>query len=293
VDGNRAVIIVAMNEETGGPRVVLNNGVEIPQVGFGVFQIPEEGAQSAVESALAAGYRHIDTAAAYNNEAGVGAAIKASGIPRDEIFVTTKLRNGNQGTDSVRREYDGSRQALGLDVIDLYLIHWPSPARNLYVDSWKTMEKLYANGQIRAIGVSNFLQPHLDRLLAETDVVPAVNQIEIHPRFQQRDVVAHGRKSGIAEEAYSPLGQGTYLDNPAVTLIADRLGVTPAQVVLRWHLQNGTILIPKSENPERMRTNLDIFGLTLTDADISAIDALESNGRIGGDPMNAEWTQIR
>jgi 2,5-diketo-D-gluconate reductase A len=282
-----------MTELIGGPRVVLNNGVEIPQVGFGVFQIPADGAQEAVEAALAAGYRHIDTAAAYNNEAGVGAGIAASGIPRDEIFVTTKLRNGHQGTDSVVREFDGSRAALGLDVIDLYLIHWPSPARDLYIDSWKTMEKLYADGHARAIGVSNFLKPHLDRLLAETDVVPAVNQIEIHPTFQQRDVVAQGRSAGIAPEAYSPLGQGTYLDEPAVTRIAEANGVTPAQVVLRWHLQNGTIVIPKTATPSRMTENLDLFGFELSAEDVASIDALDAGGRIGGDPMTAEWTQIR
>jgi 2,5-diketo-D-gluconate reductase A len=282
-----------MSELIGGPRVVLNNGVEIPQVGFGVFQIPADGAQEAVEAALAAGYRHIDTAAAYNNEAGVGAGIAASGVARDEIFVTTKLRNGHQGTDSVLREFDGSREALGLDVIDLYLIHWPSPARDLYIDSWKTMEKLYADGHARAIGVSNFLQPHLDRLLAETDVVPAVNQIEIHPTFQQREVVALGRQSGIAPEAYSPLGQGTYLDEPAVTSIAESRGVTPAQVVLRWHVQHGTIVIPKTVTRSRMTENLDLFGFELTGEEIAAIDTLDAGGRIGGDPMTAEFSQIR
>jgi 2,5-diketo-D-gluconate reductase A len=282
-----------VSEKVGGPRVVLNNGVEIPQVGFGVFQIPADGAQAAVEAALAAGYRHIDTAAAYMNEAGVGAGIAASGISRDEIFVTTKLRNGNQGTDSVVREFDGSRKALGLEVIDLYLIHWPSPARDLYVESWRTMEKLYADGHARAIGVSNFLKPHLDRLLAETEVVPAVNQIEIHPTFQQRDLVAHGRAATIAPEAYSPLGQATYLDEPAVTSIAESRGVTPAQVVLRWHLQNGIILIPKTATPSRMAENLDLFGFELSNDEMSAIDALEANGRIGADPATAEFSQIR
>jgi 2,5-diketo-D-gluconate reductase A len=286
----------SMTNIAGGPRLVLNNGVEIPQIGFGVFQIPADGAQQAVEAALAAGYRHIDTAAAYNNEEGVGAGIAASGVPRDEIFVTTKLRNGNQGTDSVKREYDGSRKKLGLDVIDLYLIHWPSPARDLYIDSWKTMESLYGDGQIRAIGVSNFLKPHLDRLIAETDIVPAVNQIEIHPTFQQRDVVAEIRSHGIIQEAYSPLGQATYLHEPAVASIAERLGVTAAQVVLRWHLQAGTILIPKSEKPARMAENIDILGFELGADDVAAIDALDvadAGGRIGGDPMTAEWTQIR
>lgn len=282
-----------MSIAVGGPRVALNNGVEIPQVGFGVFQIPQDGAQAAVEAALAAGYRHIDTAAAYNNEAGVGAGIAASGIARDELFVTTKLRNGHQGTDSVIREFDGSRKALGLDVIDLYLIHWPSPARNLYIDSWKTMEQLYADGHVRAIGVSNFLKPHLDRLLTETDVVPAVNQIEIHPTFQQRDVVAEGRAAGIAPEAYSPLGQGTYLDEAVVARIAETHGVTPAQVVLRWQIQNEIIVIPKTATPARMTENLDLFGFELSADEVADIDALDAGGRIGGDPMTAEWTQIR
>jgi 2,5-diketo-D-gluconate reductase A len=282
-----------MGAVAGGPSVLLNDGFSIPQIGFGVFQIPEDGAQRAVEEAFEAGYRHIDTAAAYNNEAGVGAAIAASGLPRAEIFITTKLRNGEQGRESTLRAFDASRAALGIETIDLYLIHWPSPARDLYVESWKTFEELKGGGGVRSIGVSNFLESHLDRLLAETDIVPAVNQIEIHPTFQQPDVVEHGRARGIAHEAYSPLGQGSDLDSDVVTGIASRLGVTPAQVVLRWHLQNGTILIPKSANRDRMRSNIDILEFALTDEDVASITQLETGHRIGGDPVTAEWSQIR
>src|SRR5690606_4911434 len=264
-----------------------------PQVGFGVFQIPDARTQEAVEAALEAGYRHIDTAAAYYNEAGVGAAVRASGLPREEVFVTTKLRNGDQGHDSALRAFEDSRRALGLDYVDLYLIHWPVPSQDRYVETWRAFEKLLAAGVVRAIGVSNFLPEHLDRLLAETDVVPAVNQIELHPTFQQRPTQEASRKAGIAVEAYSPLGQGADLDDPVVTAIADRLGVTPAQVVLRWHVQQGTIVIPKSVNPQRMRENIDLFGFELTDEDMAAISGLDSPHRIGADPATAAFTQFR
>lgn len=275
------------------PMIELNNGVSIPQVGFGVFQIPDARTQEAVEAALEAGYRHIDTAAAYYNEAGVGAAVRASGLPREEVFVTTKLRNGDQGHDSALRAFEDSRRALGLDYVDLYLIHWPVPSQDRYVETWRAFEKLLADGVVRAIGVSNFLPEHLDRLLAETDVVPAVNQIELHPTFQQRPTQEASRKAGIAVEAYSPLGQGADLDDPVVTAIADRLGVTPAQVVLRWHVQQGTIVIPKSVNPQRMRENIDLFGFELTDEDMAAISGLDSPHRIGADPATAAFTQFR
>jgi len=273
--------------------IELDNGVSIPQVGFGVFQIPDARTQEAVEAALEAGYRHIDTAAAYYNEAGVGAAVRASGLPREEVFVTTKLRNGDQGHDSALRAFEDSRRALGLDYVDLYLIHWPVPSQDRYVETWRAFEKLLADGVVRAIGVSNFLPEHLDRLLAETDVVPAVNQIELHPTFQQRPTQEASRKAGIAVEAYSPLGQGADLDDPVVTAIADRLGVTPAQVVLRWHVQQGTIVIPKSVNPQRMRENIDLFGFELTDEDMAAISGLDSPHRIGADPATAAFTQFR
>ncbi|PZF66083.1 aldo/keto reductase [Curtobacterium sp. MCBD17_013] len=275
------------------PTIALNNGVDVPQVGYGVFQIPPDGAQEAVEAALEAGYRHIDTAAAYNNESGVGAGIRASGVPREQVFVTTKLRNGEQGADSTRRAFAASIERLGLDFVDLYLIHWPSPARDAYVASWKAMEQLYRDGAVRAIGVSNFLVPHLERLLDETEIVPAVDQIEIHPSFQQRELVEYARSKGIAIEAYSPLGQGAALRHGTIVAIAEQHGVTPAQVVLRWHLQRGNIVIPKSADPGRMRTNLNVFGFDLTEDEVADLDALEAGARVGGDPAVFEISQIR
>ncbi len=275
------------------PSIELNNGVLIPQVGYGVFQVPEDGTQRAVEQALEAGYRHIDTAAAYYNEAGVGAALRASGLPREDVFVTTKLRNGDQGADSTLRAFEASRTALGLDVVDLYLVHWPYPSADRYIETWRSFEKLYAEGAVRAIGVSNFLPPFLERLLAETDVVPAVNQIEIHPSFQQVDTQTASRAAGVAVQAYSPLGQGKDLHAPAVTEVAERLGVTPGQVVLRWHLQQGTIIIPKSVTPERIASNIDLFSFELTEQDMAAISALDSDERIGADPATADFTQVR
>jgi diketogulonate reductase-like aldo/keto reductase len=275
------------------PSIELNNGVTIPQVGLGVFQVAEDQTQQTVEQALEAGYRHIDTAAGYYNEEGVGAAVRASGIPREDIFVTTKLRNGDQGAESALTAFENSRKALGLDVVDLYLVHWPYPSADKYVETWKSLEKLYADGAVRAIGVSNFLPEHLKRLLAETDVVPAVNQIEVHPTFQQPGTQDASRAAGIAVEAYSPLGQGKDLAEPAVTAIAERLGVTPGQVVLRWHVQQGTVIIPKSVKPERIATNLDLFDFELSDEDMAAISALDTDERIGADPATAAFTQFR
>lgn len=275
------------------PTVTLHNGVEIPQLGLGVFQVPEDGTQALVEDALASGYRHIDTAAGYYNEDGVGAALKASGLPREDVFVTTKLRNGDQGYDKALRAFDDSRTALGVDVVDLYLIHWPVPSLDLYVETWRAFEKLYADGAVRAIGVSNFLPDHLDRLVAAADVLPVVNQVEVHPTFQQADVLASTLGHGIAVEAYSPLGRGADLEDPAVTAIAERLGATPAQVILRWHLDAGRIVIPKSVTPERYRANLAAVDLELTDTDRAAIDALENGNRLGADPAVAAFTQYR
>lgn len=283
-----------MNAATSIPSVKLNNGVEIPQVGLGVFQVPDNGTQACVETALELGYRHIDTAAAYYNEEGVGAAVRATGVPREEIFVTTKLRNGDQGYESALRAFEDSRRALGLDVVDLYLIHWPVPGRGLYTETWRAFEKLLADGAVRAIGVSNFLPEHLDRLVSESDVVPAVNQVELHPTFSQPTTVERSRVHGIVPEAYSPLGQGADLEAPAVVGIANELGVTPGQVVLRWQVQHGVILIPKSVNPERMATNLDLFSFSLTEEQMADIDALDSpDGRIGADPATASFTQFR
>jgi 2,5-diketo-D-gluconate reductase A len=272
------------------PNVTLNNGVTIPQLGFGVFQVPPEETQRIVEEALAAGYRHIDTAAAYRNEAGVGAAIAASGIPREELFITTKLRNGEQG--DAPAAFGNSLRALGLDVIDLYLIHWPVPSQGLYQDAWRVMEQLYADQQVRAIGVSNFLDDHLDTLLAGTEVVPAVNQIEIHPTFQQEDLATKCRSLGIAVEAYSPLGQGADLSAEAVTSLATKYRATPAQVVLAWHLAQGTIVIPKTANPARMRENFAASAITLAPADVELLSALEAGTRIGGDPAVAAFSQL-
>jgi 2,5-diketo-D-gluconate reductase A len=273
--------------------IVLNNGVEIPQIGLGVFQVPPDDAQRVVETAFDAGYRHIDTAAAYNNEAGVGAAIKASGLPRDEVFITTKLRNGDQGYGEALAAYEQSCRRLGLDQVDLYLIHWPYPMANAYVDSWRALERLYAEGRVRAIGVSNFLTEHLDRLANETSVVPAVNQIELHPTSQQRDLTEVCRQRSIAVEAYSPLGQGGDLEHQAVRRIADNYGKSPAQVVLRWHLQRGHIVIPKSNTPNRIQSNRDLDGWTLTADEVELITALESGNRIGSDPNMFALSQIR
>ncbi|WP_426227229.1 aldo/keto reductase [Pseudarthrobacter sp. DSP2-3-2b1] len=270
--------------------LTLNNGVTIPQLGFGVFQVPPEDTQRIVEDALEAGYRHIDTAAAYRNEAGVGAAIAAAGIPREELFITTKLRNGEQGR--AQEAFQNSRKALGLDFVDLYLIHWPVPSQDLYVQAWKEMERLYNNKEIRAIGVSNFLADHVDTLLTSAEVVPAVNQIELHPSYQQAELAAKCRALGIEVEAYSPLGQGGDLNGRAVTAIAQAHGATTAQVVLAWHLAAGNIVIPKSADSARMRENLGASSLTLTDDELASITALESGARIGSDPAAAAFTQL-
>jgi diketogulonate reductase-like aldo/keto reductase len=277
------------------PSLTLNNGVSIPQVGLGVFQVPDDGTQANVEKALELGYRHVDTAAAYYNEAGVGAALRASGLPREDVFVTTKLRNGDQGYERALKAFEDSRRELGVDYVDLYLIHWPVPSKGLYVETWKAFEKLLADGAVKAIGVSNFLPEHLERLVAESDVVPAVNQVEVHPTFQQADVQAKCRELGIVVEAYSPLGRGADLEAPAVTATATEIGVTPAQVVLRWAIQQGIVVIPKSVSPERQATNIDLFSFELSDDQMAQISALEAGveGRTGGDPATAAFTQFR
>jgi len=272
------------------PNLTLNNGVTIPQLGFGVFQVPQEQTQQVVEHALEAGYRHIDTAAAYGNEAAVGAAIAASGVPREELFITTKLRNGEHA--SAAEAFEASRKALGVEVIDLYLIHWPVPSQGLFVDAWRVLEKIYAADGARAIGVSNFLPDHLDTLLANTTVVPAVNQIELHPTFQQAAVSVKSRAHGIAVEAYSPLGRGADLDAAAVTSLAQKHGATPAQVVIGWHLGIGNIVIPKSTHPHRMSENLAAAEMTLNPDELGAITALDSGARIGPDPAAAAHTQM-
>ncbi|BCJ39701.1 oxidoreductase [Actinoplanes ianthinogenes] len=264
--------------------VKLNNGVEIPQLGFGVWQVPGAGTEAAVSTALEVGYRSIDTASAYGNEAGVGRAIAASGLPRDQVFVTTKLWIADLGRAAARDALRASLDRLGLDHVDLYLIHWPAPATDAYLDAWQTLEELQAEGLTRAIGVSNFLPEHLDRVIALGGTVPAVNQIELHPALQNRATVAANAERGIATEAWSPLAQGAVLTEPAVLAAAEAHGVTAAQVVLRWHLQKGTVVIPKSVTPSRIAANFDVFGFTLTDAEIAAIDALDRDGRTGPHP---------
>jgi 2,5-diketo-D-gluconate reductase A len=266
------------------PTVTLNNGVEIPQLGFGVFQIPDAETTAAVSAALKAGYRSIDTAAVYGNEAGVGAALAASDIAREELFLTTKLWNADQGYDSTLRAFDASLAKLGLEYIDLYLIHWPTPARDLYRESWQAIEKLVADGRIRAAGVSNFQPAHLRRLLEGTSLVPAVNQIELHPGLQQSELRALHADLGIVTEAWSPLAQGAVLAEPALTEIAERHGKSPAQVVLRWHLQLGNVVIPKSVTPARIHDNIDVFDFALGDEELTAIAALDRGLRTGPDP---------
>ncbi|AEN14160.1 MULTISPECIES: aldo/keto reductase [unclassified Streptomyces] len=266
------------------PTVTLNNGTTVPQLGFGVFQVPDEETTAVVTSALEAGYRSIDTAAVYGNEAGVGRALAQSGIPRDELFVTTKLWNDDQGHDATLAAFDASLDKLGLDHVDLYLIHWPTPARDLYLDTWRALEKLAADGRIRAAGVSNFQPAHLRRLIDASSLLPAVNQIELHPGLQQNELRALHAEHGIATEAWSPLAQGALLDDEVLVSLAERHGKTPAQVVLRWHLQLGNVVIPKSVTPARIRQNIDVFDFELSDADMAAIAGLDRGMRTGPDP---------
>lgn len=269
----------------------LNNGVEIPQLGFGTFQVDEAETQRVVETALEAGYRHIDTAAGYYNEAGVGAALRAAGL--DDVFVTTKLRNGDQGFEPALAAFENSRKALGVDVVDLYLIHWPVPSKGLAPETWRAFEKLLAEGAVRAIGISNFMPEHVEELLRTAEVVPAVNQFECHPSFQQPDVQEATRAAGIAVEAYAPIGKAEDLELPGVQQVAQELGVTPAQAVIRWHLQAGRIAIPKSATPERIRENFDVVGFELSDDQMAAIDALDTPNRKFPDPREAAFTQFR
>ncbi|UGS25247.1 aldo/keto reductase [Microbacterium resistens] len=270
------------------PTVTLNNGVEMPQLGFGVFQVPDDETAAAVETALAAGYRSIDTAAVYGNEAGVGRALAASGLPRDELFVTSKVWISDHGYDATLRAYDAALDRLGLDRLDLFLIHWPAPARGTYPETWRALERLYADGRVRAIGVSNFEPAHLDRIATETGIVPAVNQVELHPALQNRAVVAANTARGIVTEAWSPLAQGAVLRERAIVEIAERHGKTPAQVVLRWHLQQGRVVIPKSVTPARIVENLDVLDGDLSAEELAAIDALERDGRTGPHPDRFE-----
>jgi 2,5-diketo-D-gluconate reductase A len=266
------------------PQVKLHDGVEIPQLGFGVWQVPPEQTAEVVLRALQAGYRHIDTAAGYGNEAGVGDALRASQIPRQEVFITTKLANEDHGRDQTLAAFDASMEKLGLDYLDLYLIHWPTQADD-YVETWRAFEEIKASGRVRAIGVSNFQKTHLRKLIDETGTVPSVNQVEVHPYLVQEDLRAFNAEHGIATEAWSPLAQRLDLvADPVVTAVAGELGRTPAQVVLRWHLQQGNVVIPKSVTPERIMSNFDVFGFELSDEQVGAISALNRDERTGPDP---------
>ncbi|MGV8897503.1 MAG: aldo/keto reductase [Rhodoglobus sp.] len=273
------------------PTITLNDGATIPQLGFGVFQVDPEATERIVTDALEVGYRHIDAAAIYGNEIGVGRAIAASGIPRDELFITTKLWNSDQGTQSAIDAMDLSLEKLGLDFVDLYLIHWPRADLDRYLDSWQTLAQLKADGKTRSIGVSNFHREHLDRVIAGSGVVPAVDQLELHPAFAQRELRAFGAEVGMHIQAWGPLGQGKYdlFGEPALQAAAEAHGVTPAQVTIRWHLQNGIILFPKSNSRNRMAENFDVFGFELTAEQMASIDAIDRGQRVGSNPDEATF----
>jgi 2,5-diketo-D-gluconate reductase A len=267
------------------PNIQLNNGVAIPQLGFGVFQIEPSRTAEAVRMAFEAGYRHIDTAQGYGNEEGVGQAVRDSGLPRDEVFVTTKLANGRHGYEDAIAALDESLQRLGLDYVDLYLIHWPRPHADRYVETWRAFEKIASDGKARAIGVSNFQVPHLERLAAETDTVPALNQIELHPLLVQSQLRDYHRDHGILTEAWSPLAKGgDLLRHSLLVALGEKYGKTPAQIVLRWHVEIGNVVIPKSVTPERVRQNIDVFDFDLAADDVAAIEALDADVRTGPHP---------
>ena len=266
------------------PTITLHDGVEIPQLGFGVFQVPPDDTEKVVGRALETGYRHIDTAAAYQNEKGVGSAVASSAIPREDVFVTTKLWNSRQGFDSALETFDKSLGRLGMDHVDLYLIHWPVPSQDRFVETWRAFERIHGEGRARTIGVSNFRIEDLERLEAETEIRPTVNQVELHPHMQQRELRAWHEEHGIATEAWSPLAQGAVLGDDTIAGIARAHGKTPAQTVLRWHLQLGNVVIPKSVTPERIRENFDVLDFELSEEEMDAFGALDRGERIGPDP---------
>jgi 2,5-diketo-D-gluconate reductase A len=278
-----------MSHVAAVPTITLNDGNTIPQLGFGVFQIPPPDTERAALLALEVGYRHLDTAEMYANERGVGDAVRSSGLDRADVFITSKLNNGFHRPDDARRAFAETLEALGFDYVDLFLIHWPLPTLydGDFVSTWKTLEEFKADGRARSIGVSNFQVAHLERLAAETETVPAVNQIELHPYFQNRDVAASDREHGIATEAWAPIAQGKVLDDTTLAGIAERHGRTIAQVVLRWHIQRGNIVFPKSVTPERIAENFALFDFELGDADLAAIDGLD-RGEAGRDGPNPD-----
>lgn len=270
--------------------LTFNDGQTIPQVGLGVWQTPNDTAVEAVRTALEAGYRHIDTAAAYRNEKGVGEGLKASGLAREEVFVTTKLWNDNQGYDATLTAAEKSLGRLGLDYLDLYLIHWPAPRKGLFVETWKAFVRLKEEGRVKSIGVSNFTAEHLDRIIGETGVAPVINQIELHPRFQQKALREENARRGVLTQSWSPLGQGQLLSDPVIAGIAAKHGKTPAQVIIRWHVDSGLVVIPKSVTPERIVQNFNVFDFQLDAEDRAAIAGLDAeDGRIGPDPMTADF----
>lgn len=270
------------------PKTALNNGILIDQIGFGTYKIPASDAAERCGQALEAGYRHLDTAALYGNEEGVGAAVRSAaetgGPDRDEIFITSKVWNTDQGYDSTLRAFDASLDRLGLDYLDLYLIHWPCPDRGLFVSTYRALEELYQSGRVRAIGVSNFQPRHLEELLEQTDIVPAVNQVELHPWLQQRTLRSLHDRLGIRTVAWSPLGRGAVLSDPVVERIARAAGRTPAQVILRWHVQTGNVAIPKASSEDRIRENLDVYSFALSEEQMADLDALDSGRRSGSHP---------
>lgn len=274
-----------MSTQTGSvPSITLSDEITIPQLGFGVFQVPPEDTAAVVEKAFKTGYRHIDTAAAYENEAGVGEAVRRSGLPREDLFITTKCWNDDHGFEQATEALHRSLERLGLDHVDLYLIHWPAPSQNRYLETWRALIQARDDGLARSIGVSNFQPDHLQRLVDETDVVPSVNQIELHPWLQQAELRRAHERLGIATEAWSPLAQAQVLDDPAIGQIAERHGRTPGQVVLRWHLQLGNVVIPKSVTPERIEENFDLFGFELSGGEMEQIAGLDRGRRTGPDP---------